>query len=84
MATPASVYYPKTSIGETTTIERAVDDKIVLVNQKAIPFLKVVSPSLNNLPVPCTEVKYEWLEDELPITSTYQEKPFSMEKLSSK
>ena len=70
MATPASVYFPKTSIGETTTIERAVDDKIVLVNQKAIPFLKVVSPSLNNLPVPCTEVKYEWLEDELPITSS--------------
>ena len=66
----AAVNYPKYSTGETTTIERAVDEKIVLVDIRAAPLLKRVSPNLNNLPVTLDETKLEWMDDSYHITST--------------
>lgn len=61
------VNYPKWTEGETTTWKRTVDESIILVNQAATPLLRVISPTLNNLPLTCEHTKYEWMEDELPI-----------------
>lgn len=66
----AGVANPKLSYGETTTIKRSVVDQIEIVSPKATPVLKRLSPGMNNLSVVCDEVKYEWVEDELSITSS--------------
>lgn len=63
----AGINYPKWTYGETTTWKRAVDEDIILVNQVATPLLNVISPTLNNLPEPCTSTKFEWVEDELEL-----------------
>lgn len=66
----AGVNYPKTTLGEATTWERTVDDDIIIVNQVATPLLRVISPTLNNLPEVCESTKYEWVEDELELTES--------------
>ena len=66
----AGVNYPKTTLGETTTWQRSVDESIIIVNQAATPMLRLVSPTLNNLPAPCQENKFEWMEDELELTES--------------
>ena len=66
----AGVNYPKWTVGETTTWKRSVDEDIILVNQAATPMLQIISPGLNNLPEPCKETKYEWVEDELNLVSS--------------
>lgn len=66
----AGVNFPKTTLGETTTTQRTVDESIILVNQASTPLLRVISPTLNNLPEVCEETKYEWLEDELELTES--------------
>jgi len=63
----AAVAYPKWTRGETTTWKRSVDENVILVNQAATKMLQVISPGLNNLPVPCKSTKYEWVEDELAL-----------------
>jgi len=47
-----------------------VVDQIEIVSPKATPVLKRLSPGMNNLSVVCDEAKYEWVEDELSITSS--------------
>ena len=66
----AGVNYPKWTVGETTTWERTVDDDIILVNQAATPLLRVISPTLNNLPETCQSTKFEWVEDELELLAS--------------
>ncbi len=63
----AGVNYPKWTVGEVTTWKRTVGEDIILVNQAATPLLRVISPTLNNLPEPCLATKFEWVEDELNI-----------------
>lgn len=66
----AGVNYPKWTRGETTTWKRTVDEDIILVNQAATPFLRLISPNLNNLPMACNHTKYEWMQDELELLAS--------------
>lgn len=66
----AAVANPQYTYGETTTIKRSVVDRIDIVSAKAVPVLKKLSPGMSNLSVACEEVKYEWPEDLMPITSS--------------
>lgn len=66
----AGVNFPKTTLGDTITTARTVDEDIIIVNQAATPLLRAISPTLNNLPEPCKSTKYEWVEDELELTES--------------
>jgi hypothetical protein len=69
----AGINFPRTSIGSTTTDKRAVAEDVVIVNQVSTKLLDRISPTLDNLPIPCNELKFEWVEDEIAIfASTLQ------------
>ena len=65
MAVPTGVVMPGYTYGETNTIERSVVDKMEIVSKKTAPLLKTISPNMDNLSLPCEEVKFEWTRDEL-------------------
>lgn len=72
----------KVSYADTTTQIRSVVPEFDLLGAQELPFLKLIAgggegqPSLNSLSAPCTQTKYEWMEDtDFSLQTTFTADP---------
>lgn len=66
----AGINFPRYTFSDATTIKQSVAEDVVIVNQLSTRLVDAISPTMNNLPTPMGNIKYEWVEDQVNIFAT--------------